>query len=348
MERETIRVSLPSFWTGASTQDIHKITESPNFNTQATEHPSDNLLRRPVTNRVELSGNLHGTGHSYFPFPPVRPHGKLEEVYSGTPDEIRISRDNYRQQFHDTISVGDKGKKPDLCVSRNIDFTADKPKELSIFNWKIESYCPSYNSNTLTNKVPSTVPYTGSTTEPIFRITDNSEQRLCHGTGVVENKFTFDERETHSYCTTSNDNQPGCSQNRGLGGCITGDFNRGELGTGREPTAHQHSGANSSRTGYQNLYKRERGLFDSHSNRQHSSLMLFNKNGGGGAKSMELNMISKRIWLYLLEREITLTAEWIPTHLNVTADRESRNVNDSSEWKLNTNIFHRLIGGNQK
>ena len=32
VERETIRVSVPSFWTGASTQDIHKITENPNFN----------------------------------------------------------------------------------------------------------------------------------------------------------------------------------------------------------------------------------------------------------------------------------------------------------------------------
>ena len=27
----------------------------------------------------------------------------------------------------------------------------------------------------------------------------------------------------------------------------------------------------------------------------------------------------------------------------MTADRESRNVKDSSEWKLNTNIFHRLV-----
>ena len=110
-------------------------------------------------------------------------------------------------------------------------------------------------------------------------------------------------------------------------------FQQGGLDTGGEPTAHQHAGANSSRTGYQNLYKRERGLFDSHSNRQHSSLKLFNKNGGRGTKSPELNMISKRIWQY----------RGRPTHLNVTADRESRNVKDSSEWKLNTNILHRLI-----
>ena len=51
---------------------------------------------------------------SYFPFPPARPHDKLEEVYLGTPDKIGIFGDNYRQQLHDTISAGNKGKKPDI------------------------------------------------------------------------------------------------------------------------------------------------------------------------------------------------------------------------------------------
>ena len=47
--------------------------------------------------------------------------------------------DNYRHQHHDTISAGDKGKKPDISLSRNIDFTIDNPEKISIFNWKIES-----------------------------------------------------------------------------------------------------------------------------------------------------------------------------------------------------------------
>ena len=64
----------------------------------------------------------------------------------------------------------------------------------------------------------------------------------------------------------------------------------GDLDAGREPAAHQHSGANSSRTGNQNFYKRERGLFDSHSDGQHSSLMLFNKNGGNEKSGTEHNI----------------------------------------------------------
>ena len=109
------------------------------------------------------------------------------------------------------------------------------------------------------------------------------------------------------------------------------EYPQGDLDAGREPIAHQHTGANRSRTGNQNFYKRERGLFDSRSDGQHSSLMLFNK-----------NIISKRIWQYLLEREITLTAEWIPTHLNVTADSESRNVKDYQRMETKYQHFSSL------
>ena len=61
VEKETIRVPVSSFRTGTSTQGIHKITQSPNFNMQETEHPPDNILGRPVTNGIELPGNLLGT-----------------------------------------------------------------------------------------------------------------------------------------------------------------------------------------------------------------------------------------------------------------------------------------------
>ena len=60
----------------------------------------------------------------------------------------------------------------------------------------------------------------------------------------------------------------------------------------------------------------------------------------GGTKSWELTKISKKIWHYLLE--IRLTAEWIQTQLNIVADWESRNVKDSTEWKLSQTIFQKI------
>jgi len=52
--------------------------------------------------------------------------------------------------------------------------------------------------------------------------------------------------------------------------------------------------------------------------------------------------ISKEIWEYLLSRKIMLTVEYLPGVENVVADRESRQIQDSSEWKLNTQVFKKL------
>jgi len=34
--------------------------------------------------------------------------------------------------------------------------------------------------------------------------------------------------------------------------------------------------------------------------------------------------------------------EYLPSHLNIEADWESRNIQDSSDWKLDEQIFHRI------
>jgi len=62
----------------------------------------------------------------------------------------------------------------------------------------------------------------------------------------------------------------------------------------------------------------------------------------GGTKSQMLTTISKQIWGYLLDHQITITVEYLPGVLNVEADRMSRNVRDSSEWKLNPHVFRRI------
>jgi hypothetical protein len=61
----------------------------------------------------------------------------------------------------------------------------------------------------------------------------------------------------------------------------------------------------------------------------------------GGRTNQIMNNLAKEIWAYLLKNKIQCTAEYIPTELNVEADRESRTT-DSSEWKLNTKIFTKI------
>ena len=52
--------------------------------------------------------------------------------------------------------------------------------------------------------------------------------------------------------------------------------------------------------------------------------------------------ISKEIWGYLIEREIHLTAEYIPSLSNQTADWAPRNFQDSSEWKICPTVFKQI------
>ena len=62
---------------------------------------------------------------------------------------------------------------------------------------------------------------------------------------------------------------------------------------------------------------------------------------GGTHNPIMLNL-AKEIWEYLMQKEITLTAEYIPSELNKTPDWWSRNWKDSSEWKLNPIQFQRI------
>ena len=49
--------------------------------------------------------------------------------------------------------------------------------------------------------------------------------------------------------------------------------------------------------------------------------------------------LSKQIWDYLQSKKITITAEYRPGHLNVTADWESHSFQDKSDWKLSPEVF---------
>ena len=59
----------------------------------------------------------------------------------------------------------------------------------------------------------------------------------------------------------------------------------------------------------------------------------------GGTGNQMLQKLSKEIWQYLLKHQITVTAEYLPSSLNVEADWQSRNSSDPSGWKLCPKVF---------
>ena len=59
----------------------------------------------------------------------------------------------------------------------------------------------------------------------------------------------------------------------------------------------------------------------------------------GGVKSPECNKLSRNIWRWVEPRKMWLSAVHIPGTENCTADTDSREFNDSSEWMVSDFVF---------
>ena len=58
---------------------------------------------------------------------------------------------------------------------------------------------------------------------------------------------------------------------------------------------------------------------------------------GGGTKNKYLIELAKEIWKYLLHHGITITAEYLPSSMNVEGDWQSRNSKDKKRQ-----MFHKI------
>ncbi len=52
--------------------------------------------------------------------------------------------------------------------------------------------------------------------------------------------------------------------------------------------------------------------------------------------------LSKELWTWCLQRNITIKAQHLPRHLNQVADSESRTMLDRSDWKLDSRVFQQI------
>lgn len=62
----------------------------------------------------------------------------------------------------------------------------------------------------------------------------------------------------------------------------------------------------------------------------------------GGTHSQDLSDLAVETWKWCIRRNIFIHAEHLPGKENVEADWESRHIHDSSDWKLNRQIFREL------
>jgi hypothetical protein len=65
-------------------------------------------------------------------------------------------------------------------------------------------------------------------------------------------------------------------------------------------------------------------------------------NNLGGTVSHRLTLLARKLWMWCLERDISLTAQHLPGVLNTVADSESRVMRDRTDWQLNPIIFQQI------
>ena len=61
-----------------------------------------------------------------------------------------------------------------------------------------------------------------------------------------------------------------------------------------------------------------------------------------GGKISTYNNLARKIWTWCLERDIWLSAAYIPSALNTEADTQSRLNHENIEWELNAQVFENL------
>ena len=114
----------------------------------------------------------------------------------------------------------------------------------------------------------------------------------------------------------------------------------GTLQDGRNP-----SGERSTAGGRLDGQDRPQGCLFLHPHRSsqtdnRSAMTYVNKRGG--THSASLTQLAKTVWLWCMERKISLVAEHIPGLMNTVADEESRRQADRWDWKLCPAIFQRI------
>ena len=125
-----------------------------------------------------------------------------------------------------------------------------------------------------------------------------------------------------------------------LGGGMPRGQNRGTVVSRGDSVPHQLLRNSSSLPGNQNIPEGQEGHISPPPDRQYHSVAYINHQGG--TVSPMATEIAKDLWMWCLERDITIKAQYLLGVENVRADSESRVMQDRSDWMLNPQIFQAI------
>ena len=63
----------------------------------------------------------------------------------------------------------------------------------------------------------------------------------------------------------------------------------------------------------------------------------------GGQKSEDCNSLKKEIWEWYIKRNLWISAAYKLDCKNIEADLYSREIEDATEWQINSSVFENII-----
>ena len=163
---------------------------------------------------------------------------------------------------------------------------------------------------------------------------------LHRGVDVVELSTTPVERQRCSSQSARHGDRHRCFPDR-LGGSLQQCVHRRTVVPRGEEPPHQLPGAPSGLLCSAVLHKGQGEHPCSPSNGQQHCPPLCQQDGGDPLPS--LTEQACHLWQWCLQRNIILSAEYLPGISNIVADRESRLVQTSAEWKLDEEVFRNVF-----
>ena len=165
------------------------------------------------------------------------------------------------------------------------------------------------------------------------------EQGVKERTTVVDSKFETLQRSLDNTTSVLCYNKNRCLQ-EGVVCILSRDPNRRGMEIRGKGNAHKYSGIEGSDSASMSFHKQMKMKAVHFQVDNTTALMYLLKMGGCGNK--RLLDLAKDIWDYILKKEIMITAEYLPSCLNVEADWQAKNPRGSLEWKLLPQIFHQI------
>ena len=338
---EELPIHLPSLWPILCPPHLHQSTEASNDPSQVLGS-QDNRLYRRYAGPGRISGSsISAPGNPAVGTPGSGLHYQLGEVRSNANPADRILGSGNQLQLNGAQPPGGETEADQRRGPQNPLSTSDVCQDPVSANWETEHSCPGSGSGSpILPPTPRQLEKRPCLWQPWLRQCDNSVSRSSGGAYLVA--AASRDMEWQMPLLKGRERVIIRSDASLLGwGATCEGIQTGGLWSELEKMWHINClEMQAAALATQTFLKGRTGL--SVLLQMDNTTAVAYVNNLGGTVSPQLTTLAKTLWMWALQRDITLTAQHIPGVSNIVADTESRTVRDRTDWKLSPEIFSQI------